>query len=99
MMCRLIRWLLHKFNYELVSFAQMKFLNDAVNYRTDICQGKYDLEFAVCWDGYGCCYNVVTKMSSPAHITVKHFYIEDYGSEEYAYACAQELCDKLNEKL
>lgn len=95
MMYRLIRWLLHKFNYELVYFAEMEFLNNAVNERADIAMGKFELEFIVMDFGY--CYEVTTKGGSPVCISVKKFYIEDYGSDEYARACAQELCDKLNE--
>lgn len=95
-MYRIVRWLLHKFNYELVSFAEMEFLNNAVNERAHIAMGKFDLEFIVACDGMS--YDVVTKGGSPVWINIKKFYIEDYGSEEYARACAQELCDKLNEK-
>ena len=96
MMLRLIRWILNKFNYEVVSFAEMKFYIDAVNERAAIHLGGYKLEFIVLRDG--CCYEVKTKGGSPVNITIKKFYIEDYGSEAYARACAQELCDKLNEK-
>ena len=95
-MYRIIRWLLHKFNYELVSSAEMKFLNDAVNQRAAISLGEYKLEFIVVRDVY--CYKVRTKRGSPVSISVKKFYIEDYGNIDYARACAQELCDKLNEK-
>lgn len=31
-------------------------------------------------------------------IFIKSFKVHDYGNDEYARACAQELCDKLNEK-
>jgi hypothetical protein len=96
MMYRLIRWILHKFNYELVHFAEMEFLNNAVNERAAIAMGKFELEFIVSCDGMSC--DVVTKGDSPVWINIKKFYIEDYGSEEYARACAQELCDKLNEE-
>ena len=95
MMYRLIRWLLNKFNYELVHFAEMEFLNNAVNERAAIAMGKFELEFIVSSDGMSS--DVVTKGGSPVWINIKKFYIEDYGSEEYARACAQELCDKLNE--
>lgn len=96
MIYRLTKWLLNKFNYELVSSAEMEFLNNAVNERAAICIGEYKLEFIVV--GFGDCYEVRTKGGSPVRISVKKFYIEDYGSIEYARACAQELCDKLNEK-
>lgn len=94
MMYRMIKWLLNRFNYEPVSFAEMKYLNDAVNERANIAMGKFELEFIVVCDGMS--YDVVTK--APVCINIKKFYIEDYGSYEYARACAQELCDKLNEK-
>lgn len=96
MMYRLLRWLLNKFNYELVHFAEMEFLNNAVNECAAIAMGKFELEFIVSSDGMSS--DVVTKGGSPVWINIKKFYIEDYGSEEYARACAQELCDKLNEK-
>lgn len=96
MMYRLIRRLLHKFNYELVHFAQMRFLNNAVNQCAAISLGEYKLEFIVMNLGY--CYEVRTKGDSPVWISVKKFCIEDYGNDEYARACAKELCDKLNEK-
>lgn len=95
-MFRLIKWLLRKFDYELVSFAEMEFLNNAVNERAAIAMGKFELEFIVACDGMS--YDVVTTGGTPVWINIKKFYIEDYGSIEYARACAQELCDKLNEK-
>lgn len=95
MIYRIIRWLLHKFNYELVHFAEMEFLNKAVNQRAAIAMGTFELEFIVMRDGDY--YEVTTKGDSPVCISVRKFYIEDYGSLEYARACAQELCDKINE--
>lgn len=96
MILKLIKKLLHHFNYEVVSYAEMEFLNNAVNERAAICQGKFELEYIVTHDV--CFYEVRTRGCSPVCISVKKFNIDDYGSIDYARACAQELCDKLNEK-
>lgn len=93
---RLIR-LLNKFKYELVSYSQLRFYTDAVFDREHISSGKFELEFVAVKKGRNK-YEVRTKEGSPVSISVKTFKIEDYGSEEYARACAQELCDKLNER-
>lgn len=96
-MFRLIRWILHHFDYEVVSFAMMAQYDKAVSQRNAIAVGSYDL--AYCVRLFDDKYVVRTVFGSPVTIVVKWFRIEDYGSEEYAYACAQELCDKLNERL
>ena len=96
MILKLIKKLLHHFNYEVVSFAEMTFYGKAVNQRYDIANGTYRLSWLVDYvDGS---FVVKTRGGSPVCITVKNFSIEDYGSEEYARACAEELCNKLNEK-
>ena len=92
MMYRLIRWLPHKFNYELVSFAEMEFIkNKVASVRIEDCRWAclYDSKYK---------YYFVYGLAANARVVIKTFKIEDYGSEEYARACAQELCDKLNEK-
>lgn len=96
MILRLIKKLLHHFNYEVVSFALMGVYERALNERADIAGGSHDLTY--CVKCFGNEYSVQTAGGSPVRITVKWFKIEDYGSEEYARACAKELCDKLNEK-
>ena len=91
-MYRLIRWLLHKFNYELVSFAYIEFIrNKVASVRIEDGRWRcmYDSKYK---------YYFVYGLAENARVVVKTFKIEDYGSEEYARACAQELCDKLNEK-
>lgn len=70
MMYRLIRWLLNKFNYDLVSFAEMEFLNNAVNERAAIAMGKFELEFIVSSDGMSS--DVVTKGGSPVWINIRN---------------------------
>ena len=81
---RLIRWLLNKFNYELVSFVDMKVIRDKVA-SVRIEDGRwaciYDRQYK---------YYFVYGLSSNARVVVKTFKIEEYGSEEYAHACAQE---------
>lgn len=97
MMYKFAKWLLNKFNYELVSFAEMKHYCRAVEERYEIANGALNLTWLVDYyvNGY---YAVRTTAGSPVQITIKRFYIRDYGSIEYARACAEELCDKLNEK-
>lgn len=94
MMYRLIRWLLHKFNYELVSFAEMERMKRIIEGRIErVNLGKKSKYH---YDYFSQKFNVYSEIEN-CRIVVKSFYIEDYGSEEYARACAQELCDKLNE--
>lgn len=97
MMYRLIRWLLHKFDYELVSFAEMAFLNKAVNDRYKLVSGLCLWKYRVSLYREGC-YNVEMYNGEGVSAIVKKFYASDYGSKEYAEACAKELCDKLNDK-
>ena len=94
-MLRLIRWLLHRFNYELVSFAEMARMKRIINGRIESVNLGKKSEYH--YDYFSQKFNVYSEIEN-VRIVVKSFYIEDYGSEEYARACAQELCDKLNEK-
>lgn len=95
MMYRLIRWLLHKFNYELVHFAELVQMKMIIRGRIErINLGKKSKYH---YDYFNQKFNVYSEIDD-CRIVVKSFYIEDYGSEEYARACAKELCDKLNEK-
>lgn len=92
MIYRLIRWLLNKFNYELVHFTEMEVIRNkvaSVRIEDGMWACMYDRQYK---------YYFVYGLASNARVVVKTFKIEDYGSEEYAHACAQELCDKLNEK-
>lgn len=94
-MYRIIRWLLHKFNYELVSSEKIARMKRIIEGRIECVnlgkKSQYHYEyFAQKFDVYSEIDNI--------RIVVKSFHIEDYGSEEYARTCAQELCDKLNEK-
>lgn len=95
MILKLIKKLLHHFNYEVVHFSQMEFYINAVAERANIAVGsdKYIYHYEY-FDG---CFEVKTTNRN-THITVKRFKVSDYGSMEYARACAEELCDKLNEK-
>ena len=92
MIYRLTKWLLNKFNYELVHFAEMEFIRGKIA-SVLIEDGRwacvYDSKYK---------YYFVYGLAANARLVVKTFKIEDYGSIEYARACAQELCDKLNEK-
>lgn len=92
MIYRLIKWLLHKFNYELVHFREIEVIRNKVA-SVRIEDGRwayiYDSKYK---------YYFVYGLAANARVVVKTFKIEDYGSEEYAHACAQELRDKLNEK-
>lgn len=94
MMYRLIRWLLNKFNYELVSFAEMARMRKECEQRIKIAKGEYDLKFDYGYDNGS--YIVRTRLNLP-RIFIKRFKSEDYGNLEYAEACARELCNKLNE--
>lgn len=95
MIYRLIRWLLNKFNYELVHVAEMTRMKRIVNGRIESVnlgkKSKYH------YDYFSQKFNVFCEIEN-VDLVVKSFYIEDYGSLEYAEACARELCDKLNEK-
>lgn len=91
-MFRFIRWILHKFDYDLVSFAEMEVIRDKVA-SVRIEDGRWGYVHDSKYKYY-CVYGLAAN----ARVVVKTFKIEDYGSEEYARACAQELCDKLNEK-
>ena len=93
MMCRLIRWLLHKFNYELVHSAEMERLKRIE--RNKLAGARIEGDFNCI--GINGTYHVYSYIDL-VMIFIKSFKIEDYGSDEYARACAQELCGKLNEK-
>ena len=93
MMYRLIRWLLHKFNYELVHFAEMERLKRIE--RNKLAGARIEGDFHCI--GFYNTYHVYSYIDH-VMIFIKSFKVEDYGSDEYARACAQELCDKLNEK-
>lgn len=95
MMYRIVKWLLHKFNYELVSFAEMARMRKECEQRFKIAKGDYDLKFDYEYDNRS--FFVRTRLNLP-RIFIKRFKAEDYGSLEYAEACAKELCDKLNER-
>lgn len=92
MMYRLIRWLLHKFNYELVHFAEMERLKRIE--RNKLAGARIEGDYHCI--GFNSTYHVYSYIDH-VMIFIKSFKIEDYGSDEYAHACAQELCDKLNE--
>jgi hypothetical protein len=63
----------------------------------DIARGAYcNMTFDCVYDNNS--FIVVTTLGDYPEIIIKRFNIKDYGSEAYARACAQELCDKLNEK-
>lgn len=93
MMYRLIRRILHKFNYELVHFAEMERLKRIE--RNKLAGARVNGNFN-CLRSNGT-YHVYSYIDCML-LFIKSFKIEDYGSDEYARACAQELCDKLNEK-
>ena len=93
MMYRLIRWMLHKFNYDLVSFAELERLKRIE--RNKLAGARIECDFNCI--GYGGIYHVYSYIDH-VMIIVKSFKVHDYGSNEYALVCAQELCDKLNEK-
>lgn len=97
MIYRLIRWLLNKFNYELVDFAEMKFYTDAVNERAAIAEGKYKLEYFAYSSNDGLFYEVTTKFDSPVNMSVKKFYIEDYGSVYLGYIFDINVIDKYRQ--
>lgn len=97
MIYRLIRWLLHKFNYELVHFAEMERMKRIVNGRIESVNIGKRSEYHYDYDYFSMKFNVYSEIENVS-IVVKSFYVEDYASLEYARACAQELCDKLNER-
>lgn len=96
MILNLIKKLLHHFNYEVVSFAQMASINRNIKKLYSIADGRYQLVYIV--DYFNGEFMVKTKVGSPVCATVKTFKVSDYGSIDYARACAKELCDKLNER-
>lgn len=92
-MLRLIRWLLYKFNYELVHFAELERLKRIE--RNKLAGARIEGDFhCICFNGTYHVYSYIDHVM----IFIKSFKVEDYGSEGYARACAKELCDKLNEK-
>lgn len=97
MILKLIRKILAHFDYEVVHFAEMVFLNKAVNDRYKLVSGLSVWKYRVSLYREGC-YNVEMYNGECLSAIVKKFYATDYGSKEYAEACAQELCDKLNER-
>lgn len=96
MILKLIKKLLHHFNYEVVSFAQMASIKRDIEKLYSIADGRYKLVYIV--DYFNGEFMVKTKVGSPVCVTVKTFKVSDYGSIDYARACAQELCDILNER-
>lgn len=98
MILRLIKKLLHHFNYEVVHYAEMTFLSKAVNDRYELVSGLCLWKYRVSLYREGC-YNVEMYNGEGVSAIVKKFYATDYGSKEYAEACAKELCEKLNERL
>ena len=93
MMYRLIKWLLHKFNYELVDFYELERLKRIE--RDKLAGARIEGDFHCV--GFHDTYHVYSYIDH-VMIFIKSFKVHDYGSDEYARACAQELCDKLNEK-
>lgn len=96
MILKLIKKLLHHFNYEVVHFAQMASIKRDREKLYSISDGRYKLVYIV--DYINGEFIVKTKVGSPVCVTVKTFKVSDYGSIDYARACAKELCDKLNEE-
>ena len=130
----MLRWLLRKFGYELVTLKHVE--------ECELCKSKhiemlnahrkktdeYAKQLRIYWDvinegfEFAIAYIVTNEDASykvnmvirvPFHgelramfsadfkdfiIPIKEFRFEDYDTEEYALVCAQELCDKLNEK-
>ena len=84
-MYRLIRWLLNKFNYELVSFAEMARMRRIINGRIESVNLGKRSEYH--YDYFSQKFNVYSEIEN-VRIVVKSFYIEDYGSYEYARAAA-----------
>ncbi len=94
MMYRLIRWILHKFNYELIHWNTKYELEKEIwEYKELIFSTSfYPYIITPIEDGYQ-----VARDGFKGKIIIKNFKAEDYGSMDYAFACAVELCDKLNE--
>lgn len=93
MILKLIKKLLHHFNYEVVSFAEMTRMQRIIDNK--VVDTRLEEIFHYVYFG-GIFY--VFSYIDTVEIIIKRFKVSDYGSEEYARACAQELCDKLNEK-
>lgn len=93
MILKLIKKLLHHFNYEVVSFAEMTRMQRIIDNKS--AGARFEGRFHYTY--FKRTFHVYSYIDS-VQIIIKSFKIEDYGSEEYAEACAKELCDKLNEK-
>lgn len=95
MILKLIKKLLNHFNYEVVSYAEMTRMKKQVEELYFIANGGCQPIYIV--DYFNGEFIVKTAVGSLVRITVKKFKVFDYGSIDYARACAMELCDKLNE--
>ena len=95
MILKCVKWFCSLFGYELIRWQEKSDLDKTIHsYRELIystCFYPYSVDFAI--QGYQ-----VVRIGFKGAIVVKVFNVKDYGSKEYAYACAQDLCDKLNEK-
>lgn len=134
MMYRMLRWLLRKFGYELVTLkhveecelckskhiemlnAQRKMTDEYAKqlqiYSDVVNEGsEFAIAYIVTNEDTSYKVNMITRATFYGELRamysadfkdfitpIKEFRFEDYDTEEYARDCAQELCDKLNEK-
>lgn len=94
-MIKFFNWLFGLFGYELIHWKTKSDLEQKIFVYKEIIYGTsfYPYIIILIEDGYQ-----VVRAGFKVKIIIKNFKVEDYGSKDYAFACAVELRDKLNEE-
>lgn len=96
MIYKFFKWICSLFGYELMPWKEKAEMEETIfEYRELIFSSRY-YPFTVELREFG--YTVV-RNGFKGMVVIKSFTVSDYGSWYYARACADELCDKLNETL
>lgn len=94
-MIKFFNWFFARFGYELIHWKTKSELEQKIfEYKELIFSTSYYPYKIVAIEGG---YQVI-RDGFKGKIIIKNFKAEDYGSMDYAFACAEELKDKLNEK-
>lgn len=94
-MIKFFNWLFARFGYELIHWeTKLELEKKVLEYKELIFSTNfYPYIIIPIEEGYQ-----VVRDGFKGKIIIKNFKAEDYGSMDYAFACAEELKDKLNEK-
>lgn len=94
MILRFFNWLFSLFGYELIHWKEKAELGKTIlSYKELIFSTKH-YPYTIEWTDGG--FQVLRKGFNGGAIYIKVFTVKDYGSVEYAHACAYELAEMLN---